>query len=166
MTNKIKPFCVDTEAENLSDEQIKQLHKWCVDAGSDVFEDVYSWVSNKNAYPLMGIDYTNDIISHTKGGHFNNNILKFQDVPYYLGVIGSEKSIPVETSVSPSDSFYTKLDTLLTLYPITLSKGISVTSTDIMITHDNFEHDFIVKNEEEILELLKSFDTLDKLADK
>ena len=171
MTNKIKPFCVDTKEENLTDDQIEQLYQWCLDAGVTKGECLNTWLSEKKMYNYMGIADPSELLCHEHDYYFNNNIIKFKDVPSHLGlsdqeVSDNEESTSVETSVSPSDSFYTKLNTLLTLYPIKLSKGISVTSTDIMITHDNFEHDFIVKCEEEILELIKAFDTLDKLAGK
>jgi len=172
MTNKIKTFCVDTKAEDLTDEQIKQLHQWCVEAGAKEDGGVDMWIEEKDTFPCMGIDRAFDTLAHDERYiyHFNNNIIKFKDTPSYLGlpeeVLNSEESTSVETSVRPSDSFYTKLDTLLTLYPITLSKGISVTSTDIVITHDNFEHDFIVKCEDDLLELLESLDTLNKLSGK
>lgn len=174
MTNKIKPFCVDTKEENLTNEQIGQLHQWCVDAGVTEGESLDAWIFDKEKFNYMGIDNTLELLCHEHNYldyYFNNNIIKFKDVPSYLGlsdqeVSDNEESTSVETSVSPSDSFYTKLDTLLTLYPITLSKGLSGTPVDIIITHDDFEHDFIVKNEDELLELLESLDTLDKLSEK
>lgn len=61
--------------------------------------------------------------------------------------------------------FYVKLNTLLDLYPVTLSKDYTGVG-GIKVYHSNFGVNFFVKNEEEILELLKSFDTLDKLAEK
>lgn len=173
MTNKIKPFCVDTKAENLTNEQIEQLHQWCVAAGVTEGESLDAWIFDKEEFNYIGIDNTLELLCEHDhlDDYFNNNIIKFQDVPSYLGLADQEVSdneeiTSVETSVSPSDNFYTKLDTLLTLYPITLSKGLSVTSTDIVITHDNFEHYFVVKCEEELLELLESLDTLNKLSEK
>lgn len=103
MKNNIKPFCVDTIVENLTDEQIKQLYDWCIEAGAGVYEDLNTWIRDKSKYHLMGIDDDNETRCLKFESCFEDVVLSFSEVQEHLGLLPTENNEePLSEELTPS----------------------------------------------------------------
>ena len=85
--NKIRPFCC--EMSDATEEQIRELHSKCIEAGANDLESDDSWGDGRTDYPFMGVDDENDTLATTHkdlGESFNNNIITLDQVDDHLGL--------------------------------------------------------------------------------
>ena len=54
MNKQIIPFCVDAKEENLTEEQIRQLHAWCLEVGADLDESADDWLGMLKIITIWG----------------------------------------------------------------------------------------------------------------
>ena len=146
LTPTPKPFCVDIKAEGLSEEEIKELHKWCLEAGGIDMESVEDWFGYKytHFYGLCGVSETY-CATHTDC--FNNNLIKFSEVREFLNLPPLQQL--TEPEVQPS------INLTLTELQKALPKGVELTVTkgsfNVVGIHSE---DYEVKSEGALIGLL------------
>jgi hypothetical protein len=187
MKSEIKPFCVATNKEDLTREQIKQLYSWCLEAGAGIWHELEEWLETRDGYPLMGIAEDGETRCHYDKMFFEDNIIPFSEVRKHLGLdtsnsdteaISEELPVSVDDCVpeseqpsEPSVQALYDCASLMSSEVISAIKKYSLTLETTVdneglihhtVYHNNIDDTFKVHSLEEFRELLKGFETLDK----
>lgn len=176
MTKTIIPFCVNAKEENLTEEQIRQLHAWCVEAGAKNEESVNYWLSGMRDYYYIGVDHNDETLSHNCqyiNHHFDDNVIKFKDVRKHLG-LDSEYSISEDdTNPPPTEHTHSTIPADVVIDKQTLVEYANILSSDITICQDGnyrvfveaFEKDVILKSDQELHDFVKAYQELKKFVE-
>lgn len=94
MTNSktVTPFCCDMS--DASEQEIRDLHKMCLDAGANIYDEEEGWVNCVGVYNYMGVDEGSDVTSlGYLDSIFNNNLITLSQVPEHLGLASPEDNL-------------------------------------------------------------------------
>lgn len=80
----IESFCVDMS--EATEDEIRNLHKMCIDAGASDYESAWSWLHGRSSYSYMGIDDDGDMIALDVTTDYQDNLISLDKVSAHLGL--------------------------------------------------------------------------------
>ena len=100
-TKTIKPFCVNMMGA--TEQEIRDLHKMCVNAGGEVdnVETSSNWFLYAHEYNFMGVTLNNCILATNQ--NLRRKLLTLSEVPQHLGLTPTEEPEQLKWTVSAQE---------------------------------------------------------------